>query len=1051
MRSGLMSAIDCVDRSVLQDFVSARLSRLRFDQVAAHLETCETCLAVLETLPQSPRPQFRSVAVSQEDAQIEAIESAAIQKLVSRLVRLPKASLATESGNSALSPGVIVGDFVLEQRLGEGSFGEVWKATDTRLRRAVAIKLTRHQGSNASGNDFEREARAAAQLDHPAIVRVFDVGKWNQSVYIVSEFVDGQSLQTATRGVRWTSQQTAECCEVLARGLAHAHERGVIHRDLKPANVLLDQMGRPRILDFGLARLGSEQTIAVEGWLLGTPAYMSPEQARGQAQLVGPETDVYSLGVMLFELLTGERPFRGDRESILAQTINVTAPTARSLNRQVPKDLDTLCSKCLEKEPRLRFRSAAELADELRRHLDHQPILSRPVGVSGKVWRWCLRKPWIATLSSSLAATALIASFLVTWSWRNERGARFDERTAKRLAERRLQSAEEAITDLVHLAEGIRELPGGQRRGQQVLQRVIDHYRQMTDATLPADPIQQRDVAHVWLNLAEIEQARNDFVASRHAAEKALAIFQSLRQQLAVHDDAVLGLATVQHRLGLLHSATQQFVPAVAELHRGRELLDELSDLNAEQHKQRVSLAATIQFDLGLAQFGLKRFELAEESLSQSRRDWDQLVKLDSSNRRARLNQINSLRVLGRIRNARNQTDQATKAIEEASRLAQTWNESAPDDAELVELHASTMLDAADVVRRRGHFAAERSLLSASREKLRKLLELENHSPRVHLELTLTITQLAQLQHRAGMNHSAKELIEEAWDRASELAALFPQVPDYSQTLAICSDIQGEILLDLGDAERAAELHRSAIELFRGMIAAAPDVPDLKQRLAVCHSNLGQALGHLQQRDDSQAAFQQAIESLDQLARQFADQRGYRESLADVVMEAGLAAAAAQQLPEAKTLLDRATQLRRELATEELSSPENLRQLVWLLSSNPLTDARHTQEALSLAEKLWLQERGHEPALCVSALALFRAGNVSAAQIRLREQLELISESADANRLLSALLFASANEPELFESAFHEGVRWHLLETPNVVMFDQLRHEAEQAAKAFPK
>ena len=244
-----------------------------------------------------------------------------------------------------------VGRFDLISRLGVGGFGTVWKARDTDLDRIVALKIPRKgQLTEIETAQFFREARSAAQLQHPHIVPVHEVGREGDTIFIVSDLIRGVSLTDWLTGQRPAFRESAELCVEIADALHHAHEHGVIHRDLKPSNILIDQEGASHLMDFGLAkREVGEITVTVEGHILGTPAYMSPEQAGGQAHWTDRRTDIYSLGVILFELMTGEQPFRGNAQMQVHQRLTEDAPDPRKLNRFIPRDLSTICLKCLER------------------------------------------------------------------------------------------------------------------------------------------------------------------------------------------------------------------------------------------------------------------------------------------------------------------------------------------------------------------------------------------------------------------------------------------------------------------------------------------------------------------------------------------------------------------------------------------------------------------------------------------------------------------------------------------------------------------------------
>lgn len=393
------------------------------------------------------------------------------------------------------------GDYELLEEIARGGMGVVYRARQKQANRVVALKMIL-SGQFAGEEEVQRfrsEAEAAARLDHPHIVPVFDVGEHEGQHYFSMGYVDGESLTDRLHDGPLPPQSAAQLVRSTADAIACAHEHGVIHRDLKPSNVLIDRSGKPRVTDFGLAKhVGADSNLTATGQVMGTPSYMPPEQAAGEVTQIDERSDVYSLGAILYTLVTGRPPFQAAQiVETLRQVIDDNPVEPRVLNPAVDRDLETICLKCLEKDPARRYQRAQDLIDELDRYLSGRPIVARAITRRERLWRWCRRQPLVAGLIATAVASLVIGTGVSIYF----------AVLAQQRAEHAQQGTRVALTALETVINTVqnklRDIPAAQEIRRELLRDSLESLQQVS-GELQTQSRVDRDTAVALVDLAQL-------------------------------------------------------------------------------------------------------------------------------------------------------------------------------------------------------------------------------------------------------------------------------------------------------------------------------------------------------------------------------------------------------------------------------------------------------------------------------------------------------------------------------------------------------------------
>ena len=742
--------------------------------------------------------------------------------------------------------------------LGSGGMGVVFKARQATLDRDVAVKVLHgaHQADPEQRQRFLREARAVARLRHPHLVQVYEFGEApaaggaTSQPYLVLEYVPGRSLADLVRHSPQPPREAAQLMETVARAMHYAHEHGIVHRDLKPANILIhlenwggraEDQGEgdhvptvtnlpaaiPKITDFGLAKLMAPDSVGptVTGDFLGTPTYSAPEQAAGKIRDIGPHSDVYSLGAILYELLTGRPPFQGATILETLDQVRTQEPTSLSrLQKKVPRDLETICLKCLQKDPRKRYASALLFAEDLGRYLTGQPIQARRIGMGERLVKWARRRPAMAALIAVSALAALGLGIGGWWSALQLSAAAEREAKEKQLAQENLsysvEAAERMLNDVA--AVDLAEVPQMEAVRKKVLLQAQEFYDKFlkNPGRGPQVPFL---AGRAKGRLGDI----HDMLEENAAAEKS---YNEARDYLQGQEpEKRRELARVSNNLGVLLKKRGRYPEAEKALQQALDLRQQLAKEYPNQAEYGQDLAATL-YNRGTVLAKLASRDKAKETYLEALKVQEGLARAHPDKPDYRRDQGRTLNNLG-ILFWRVEPPEAEKAFRKAIGIYKEIVNKNPDVPGYRFQLARSYNNLANLLQKREHVEKYHGLAQGL------LKQLAVDFPKVPLyrqELAGIYLSIGFFHDRANRPALADKAYQKALELRRKVVEESPGVPDYQHTLANLYINLGETLRAKGQLAQAADHYRQAMGLLE-RIAVPGRRPDYQ-------SDLGQAL-----------------------------------------------------------------------------------------------------------------------------------------------------------------------------------------------------------------
>jgi tetratricopeptide (TPR) repeat protein len=782
----------------------------------------------------------------------------------------------TEDGAShGLPRGTVVryfGDYEIQKELGRGGMGVVYEARRISLNRAVALKMIK-AGQLADSDElrrFQNEAEAVALLDHPGIVPVYEIGEYEGQKYFSMKLVSGGSLVGLLSKYVDDPRAAARLTAQASEAVHHAHMRGILHRDLKPANILIDDTGQVHVTDFGLAkRVENDSEMTQSGAILGTPAYMSPEQASGRRGAVTTASDVYGLGAVLYALLTGQPPFVGDSvvETLEAVRKEPPAPPSK-INRRVPRDLETICLKCLEKEPRRRYASAAALAEELKSWLDSRPISARRVNSLERVWLWYKRRPAIAAMAAAVLLALFVGAITSTaLGLRAERNFR-NEQAALHDANQRYELAMEAIATF-HTGvseEALLTRPELKDLRNRLLLAASEYYGRLGVLLERRSDLASRrallDANYRVAGLTGSIGSNQDALAMHQRVLKdreALALAHGSDARARV--DVARSLLAVGHLLETIGKTDE----ALRAYERARAVAAELSVDAATAQPARVALASA-DYKVGWL---LNRIGKPDESLAALTRARDlqaALVLADPNNRDLESQHAEILSKMSELFEATGKPANALGAHEESRTIRQKLADANPSiDAFQNALAASDEREGS-LLKRAGKRPEATKAYEAARAIRQKLADANPAVSPFQDALALNHDEIGNLLLEAGKTTEAMRAFEASLAIYQKLADANPAVTRFQNKIALAHDDIGMLRMRTGKPIEALKSYERSLAIYRRLADANPTVTDFQVYLALCQTRIGIHFASVAQPVEAVSAFRSALAILKRVA-----------------------------------------------------------------------------------------------------------------------------------------------------------------------------------------